>query len=460
VKLSPGVLFGLAIAAIVAAGTSQVFAQATGPRPGSNGLFGGGNSDASARQRLDLTLSSTEGYDSDLVPRAGTAVGSGGPDQTGYSTMLAGVAEYAWQIRRVRVRATGSSTLRYLPPLDDVVYSSSRSVSHSEGVGIFARLPKQTSVLVNQTATYSPSFLYNLFPRAPATVPGDAPPAAPDYATSGYESHAYETVTTLTHDFTRRSSVLATADYQNTETRGETTGRRALSSFGISGRFSHRLGPNTAATAEYLYRNSEFARADGVTTGETLADHGVNIGVDYNRRLSASRHFTLGALVGVSTTILPESALPESPEGLGSRDRYYHRMSGQVTMGYEFGRTWMAGAIYRRGVDYVAGLIEPISADRFTASAEGLLARRIDVLVSAGYSNGVSAVSQNSTFDTYTGDVRLRYALTRTFAAYVEYLYYFYDSRGSTPIAPGVSSGLERKGVRTGLTLLVPALRR
>ena len=63
-------------------------------------------------------------------------------------------------------------------------------------------------------------------------------------------------------------------------------------------------------------------------------------------------------------------------------------------------------------------------------------------------------------FDTYTGDVRLRYALTRTFAAYVEYLYYFYDSRGSVPIAPGIPAGLERNGVRAGLTLRVPALRR
>jgi hypothetical protein len=141
--------------------------------------------------------------------------------------------------------------------------------------------------------------------------------------------------------------------------------------------------------------------------------------------------------------------------------RFYHRLSGQVTVGYEFARTWKAAAIYRRGIDYVAGLSEPISADRGTVSIEGLLGRRVDVFASAGYSNGQSALSfEGSTFDTYTGEVRLRYALTRTFAAYVEYLYYFYDSRGSTPIAPGISSGLERKGVRTGLMLRVPALRR
>ena len=63
-------------------------------------------------------------------------------------------------------------------------------------------------------------------------------------------------------------------------------------------------------------------------------------------------------------------------------------------------------------------------------------------------------------FKTYTGTVRLSYPVTRTFAAHVEYLYYFYDTLGSTPIAPGIASRVERNGVRAGLTLRVPALRR
>jgi hypothetical protein len=136
-------------------------------------------------------------------------------------------------------------------------------------------------------------------------------------------------------------------------------------------------------------------------------------------------------------------------------------MSGQASIAYDFARLWKVSAIYRRGVDYVAGFSAPISADRVSTSLSGLLSRRVDILASAGYSNGESALNlQGPAFDTYTGDVRLRYALTRKFAVYVEYLYYFYDSRGGTPIAPGISSGLERKSVRTGLTLRVPAVRR
>jgi hypothetical protein len=478
VKPKLRVLFVLAMAAIVAAGAPPALAQGTSPRSGANGLFGSDNSDPSARQKLDLTLTSTQGYDSDLVPNPnGTAlVGFGGPESTGLSTTVVGAADYAWQVLRVQVRATGTSALRYNRPLGDIL-SSVQTASHTAGVGIFASLPKQSTLLVNQTATFSPSFLYNLFPQAPATVPGDAPPTAPDYAMDGSESRTYTTTATLTHDFTRRSSLSATADYQNTDTRGGSEGRRVLGSYGIRGLFSRRLGPNTAAIGEYLYRNSEFARAGGVTTGETLAEHRFNIGMDYNRRLSANRRVIFGVLIGSSTTVVPglvaalEPAVPESAEpappvpesagGFAVGDVDYRRISGQMTVGYEFGRTWKASAIYRRGVDQVAGLSEPISADRGTVSVEGLLARRVDIFASAGYSNGESALNpQGSAFDTYTGNVRLRYALTRTFATYVEYLYYFYDSRGSTPIAPGISSGLERKGVRAGLTLRVPALRR
>ena len=485
VKPTRSALFVLAVAAIVAAGATQALAQTSGQRQGPTGLFVG-NSDPGKHQTLDLTLSSTQGYDSDVVPNLSTAVGLGGPESTGYSTTLVGGFEYSWQVSRVQFRATGTSTMRYLRPLDDL-YASTRSLSHTAGVGVFARLPKRTTLFVNQTATYSPSYLYNLFPQAPSAVPGDAPTVAPDYAVSGFESHTYGTATTLSHDFTARNTLSATGDYQSTDTFGGTEGRRPLASYGIRGHFAHRFGPNTAVLTEYLYRNSEFQLAGGAAAGGKLVEHGVNVGVDYTRRLSASRHFTFGAVVGSSITIVPvtsithfpETSSPQSPEpsstvtpeagailpestvGFDVSNQYYPRMSGQVMLGYEFARNWKLAAIYRRGVDYIPGLGEPISADRFSTSISGLLHRRVDLLASAGYSNGDSALNrQGSAFNTYTGDVRLRYALTRTFAAYVEYLYYFYDSRGGIPIAPGISSGLQRKGVRTGLTLRVPALRR
>jgi hypothetical protein len=39
-------------------------------------------------------------------------------------------------------------------------------------------------------------------------------------------------------------------------------------------------------------------------------------------------------------------------------------------------------------------------------------------------------------------------------------LYYFYDFAEGTPLLVGVPPGLERHGVRAGLTLWMPALRK
>ena len=112
-------------------------------------------------------------------------------------------------------------------------------------------------------------------------------------------------------------------------------------------------------------------------------------------------------------------------------------------------------------MEYLADLPVPVFADGFGAGVDGLISRRVDVSASAGYSNGESALGRDSLqFDTYTGNLRVRYALSRTFAMYGEYLYYYYDFRGSAQLLVGIPPGLERNGVRAGLTLWVPALRR
>jgi hypothetical protein len=136
------------------------------------------------------------------------------------------------------------------------------------------------------------------------------------------------------------------------------------------------------------------------------------------------------------------------------------RLSGNHMISYDFGRTWQARLTYRRGVEYAAGISQPVLADGFSAVVEGLVTRRLDVVVSAGYSSGKSALNIESFFDTYAGNARLRYALVPSLAAYVEYLYYFYDSHGSIPLAPGLPLGLERNGIRAGLTMHLSTLRR
>ena len=108
----------------------------------------------------------------------------------------------------------------------------------------------------------------------------------------------------------------------------------------------------------------------------------------------------------------------------------------------------------------MADLSTPVFADSFSADLNGLLTPRMDLSAGVGYSTGQStSVVNASTFDTYTASVRVRHALTRAWAVYAQYLYYFYDfGRAQVPI--GVPSSMERNGVRVGITVWVPVIRR
>jgi hypothetical protein len=83
------------------------------------------------------------------------------------------------------------------------------------------------------------------------------------------------------------------------------------------------------------------------------------------------------------------------------------------------------------------------------------------VRASARYSSGESALRQDGFwFDTYTGDLRVRYALTRKLAAFADYFYYYYDFKGDPRLLVGIPPTLERSGIRAGLMLWVPVLPR
>ena len=119
-------------------------------------------------------------------------------------------------------------------------------------------------------------------------------------------------------------------------------------------------------------------------------------------------------------------------------------------------------ASYRRGLEYVPGL----RAAGVRRRVHGCRRRPAQPPVGRcwrrpRYSDGESALSrERRTFDTYTGNVDVRYALTPAWAVYVEYLYYYYDFRGTAHCRPVFRPSLERNGVRVGLTLWVPVTRR
>jgi hypothetical protein len=406
--------------------------------------------EAATDHRVDVTATIAEVYDDDVYAEGGPSLNPLAQRTSGYYMMMEGSGTYGWYGRRVQVGSTASSMLRYYHTQRDVDL-----ISFSGGFGVSANFTERTRLFVNQSAAYSPSYLYGLFPTLDPPGPGDTPDAAPDYRVGEAPSYTYGTVATLSHRLSRRSTLSGTADYAYTDFVQERIGTRDARTYGIRVEFSRAVKRDVQMRLAYRYRNGDVGF--GVT--RPIVEHGVDGGMDYSRPLSATRRAVFGFTLGSSAVNVPES-FDGVVVDTGARVLGY-RAIGNVAFGYQFGRSWQAKASYRRSLEYVPELLQPVYTDGVSMLMEGLFTPRLDFTATAGYSNGESAFSQSTAvFDTYTASVRIRQALTRKFALYAEYLYYFYDFGGRLTLPPGLPPTLERNGVRAGLTLWLPAVRR
>ena len=94
--------------------------------------------------------------------------------------------------------------------------------------------------------------------------------------------------------------------------------------------------------------------------------------------------------------------------------------------------------------------------DGITATTSGQLTRRTNLLLTAAYSVGQPTIRNAARgLTTYTADARTNVAINRTWACFVEYLYYFYDF--SNEVVPvGAPPRVARNSARVGLMLWVP----
>ena len=146
-----------------------------------------GDDNRQTRQKLDFTFNVAEAYDTE-TPNDLRGLGFGDNWFNGYSTILAGSAEYKLDKPRVQVGATVSTDFRYFNDIDEF-----RNISDSAALGVSGRLSDRTNLLINQSVAYSPSYLYGLFPTDSRTYPGETIPPAPDYAVSDFASYSSST---------------------------------------------------------------------------------------------------------------------------------------------------------------------------------------------------------------------------------------------------------------------------
>jgi hypothetical protein len=252
----------------------------------------------------------------------------------------------------------------------------------------------------------------------------------------------------------RRSSLSIGGLYQYSSTSGGVLAAatvRNVRVYGSETQYTRRVARNTQALVGYAYRSGNGYTVTVDPTRMTM-EHELQGGVDYRHPFSPTRYFMVRARLGVSMMVLPAGALTAE-----SSSRRFQRLTGDTAIDVALARSWHAGVSYRQGLEYLAGLAEPVSARGAAATVDGLLTRRADLFVSAAYSNGESALNlSRTTFDTYSASVRLRFALTRVWAVYAEGLSYVYAGRGVGALVAGIPPRLERRSVLGGFVLRLP----
>ena len=417
------------------------FAQA--PARPSRGVFEGATADPSTRETLSLSVSAAEAYDDNLQADAAGQPGSPIFQTSGFFTSLAPAVTFESRGNHVQVSATAASNLRYYGDLHELV-----ALNHSVGAGVSAQLGRPTTLFVNQAISYAPAYLYGLFATNAVPAAGDVIPPATDYALNNERSYAYATTAGLNHELTRRATLSFNSNIRYTDFVGSAPGFFDLHAYDAGGRLTYALNRDIRLRLGYVYRQAQYFQA------REAIEHNLDIGLEYSRRLSRSRRTTMALSIG------PTVAKGSQNVALPPTARQY-RLVADALLDHQIGQTWSAHGSFHRGFGYIEGLPNPVFTNAATLAAGGFFNRRTDLAASAAYSAGDSSLSGTpSPFTTYTGDIRLRVAVTGRLATYVEYVYYYYDFNRNLLLPPGIPRGLTRNGVRAGLMLWVPLMMR
>ncbi len=426
----------LAGAGNVTAQSPAVSAAANRPAPS---LFGG-MTQRSGESPAGLLVTVTEAYDQNVLAEGGPPQGA--LESGGLFTDFTANFNARVQRRRLQFSTSAGSDVRYYPDQHTTV-----GVGHYGSFAITHSSPR-TVFFADGGIAYAPSYLYRLFASvAPVPAVGDA--VATGYAVTDTSSFNYDLRAGLSQNLTPRTRVIVRGagrltDFLHEEQQTFGYGSRDLTTYESGVTLSRGVSRYVNLNVGYTYRRAQYF------TGVYPTEHDVTFALEYERPISRTRrshvHF------GASTVIVDA---PAPGDGSGELRRQY-KAAGDVTYVRQFGRTWQAAAAYRRGVGYIEGFDTPVLTDAVNVNVAGLFSRRLDFLASGSYSLGEPVVAGQLTgFTTYAGDLRMRIALSSTWAVYAEYLYYYYDfGRGFLPA--GVTPQMSRNTVRTGLSLWVP----
>jgi hypothetical protein len=444
------------------------------------GTFQGAGTDP-AKRVLGVSLALAEGYDE--LPDQQTPFGL--PDQVqlpGYFVTMLPELTYQLKGKKLNVAATAGTNARYYNEVQRLV-----SVNHSATMSIGAQVTPRTDLFIGQSVAYSPAYLNRLFSTLgpsntldPATtldpsISPDVGARTTDEGVTQVRSYAYGTTINLTRKIGRRAALTLTSGGRYTHFVNDVPEIPDLRGLEGGGYWSFAASRDVSFRFGYTYREAHF------TQQSMSAEHIVDLGLALTHIWSPTRRTTFLVNAGprqvrqTSKVFVTETppALPVDPNGdraapvvpqtvLAPLSTQHNDIVGGVVLDHQIGRTWNVHGGFRRDVAYIEAIPNPVFSNTIDLSGGGYFSPRLDIAVAIGHSYGDSSFSIGvpSPFLAYNGNLRLRYALTRRWAVYSEYVYDSYEFEGTLPIPNGIAPRMTRRGIRAGLMLWVPVVRR
>jgi hypothetical protein len=433
------VLAALIVGAVAADAAAQVVQRPARPY---RGLFGGGPPTDPNRSRSEMTLTGSllVGHDTWLSPGGTPSLGS--EPQSGQT--LTGEAALAY----FRGRAQRSISLDARAETNGYSgINADATIGGSVGVTADTNLGRMTQLGASQSFGYEPTLVLG----GPLSTGGggEFPVAPPPDVSSGYleqRSWSSNSSVNLNRRWTTRQTTQMVAEYaRNTY----------LDDFGYDTRSrlanaSHRwlFSRTSSVGAHYGYSDSDSEGGDGLAV--PLTNQAIDVSYGYARRLSPSRQLSV-EVGGGATHVSTLNALDLS-------DLAYWMPAGNGSISWDVGRSWAIRANYSREATVLQGVsLTSFAADTAGAAVSGLVNSRIETSLSATYANGRSGGADTSgRYETYTGSLQFRYAISRCCATAVHYDYYFYNFQDVVDLPSGFAPRFDRQAIRIGFTVWLP----
>ncbi|MEP6915244.1 MAG: hypothetical protein ABJC89_06335 [Acidobacteriota bacterium] len=428
------------LAAVLCLAAQTAAAQTYRPDRPYRGLFAPPNPDA--HHQLDVSWSAATAYDGNITVDSGLAASPATAVDGGWgSAELTG--KYEYRGRHATLHASVFGRDRYYPKFEKL-----SAVDHGADLGFTTNVTGTTRISASQALIYQPFYQLSLVTNVASLEP--SPGLDPIDSLSKTQSRSYSGATEISQRLGAASAVVLGYGYRYTQLPG--TGAAPFQSQLITGTFtrtltrrvSFRLGSGTGRTEGGL--NLTSSPADTTLPGRRVTTRNLEVGLDYARPLSRSRHTTYSFASGAGTvTDLGVSA-------------YRLMFDGGVTR--ELGRAWATGATYHRGLGFIDGIAAPTYADAAHLRLGGLISKRYDLNFAAAYSKGqIGLVQDRGGFTTYSGTADFRIALTRGLSIVAGYTSYRYSFDEDVAVAPGLEQARHRQSVRIGLSGWLPIVR-